>query len=86
MTWGWERGKFWPCQGKRDGTKVGMHGGVGDAVSGDDNGIGEPDDETGGNDEVGWMGKEISIYPIPPHFFMVEDLLRKDKSFRNIKV
>ena len=27
-------------------------GGVGGAVSGDDNGIGEPDGETGGNDGV----------------------------------
>ena len=40
-----------------------MHGGVGGAVVGDDDGIGEPDGETGGDDGVGWMGQIICIYP-----------------------
>ena len=43
-----------------------MHGGVGGAVSEDDDGIGEPDGETGGDDGVGWMGQVISIYPYVP--------------------
>ena len=38
MTWGKERSKFWPYQGKRDDTEVGMHGDVGSAGSGD-NGV-----------------------------------------------
>jgi len=33
-----------------------MHGGVGGAVSGDNNVLGEPDGKTGGDDGVGWMG------------------------------
>ena len=41
MTWGKERNKLGPCQDKREGTEVGIHGGVGGAVSGDDYGIGE---------------------------------------------
>ena len=48
------------------GAKVGIHGGVGGAVSGDDYGIGEADGETGGDDEVGWMGQVICIYPYVP--------------------
>ena len=40
-----------PCQDKRDGTEVGMHGG---AISGDDDGIGEPDGETRGDDVGRW--------------------------------
>jgi hypothetical protein len=39
------------------------HGG---AVSGDDDGIGEPDEETGGDDGVGWAEQVISIYPYVP--------------------
>ena len=34
----------------RYGTAVGIHGGVGGAVSGGDDGIGEPDRETGGDE------------------------------------
>ena len=30
--------------------------GVGGAVSADEDGIGEPDGETGGDDGVGWIG------------------------------
>ena len=33
---------------------VGQNGGVSDTVSGDDDVIGEPDGETGGDDGVGW--------------------------------
>ena len=55
-----------PCQDKREGTEVGIHGGVSDAVSGDDDGIGEADGETGGDDGVGWMGQVICIYPYVP--------------------
>ena len=61
-----ERSKFGPCQGKRDDTEVGMHGGVGGAVSEDDDGISEPDGETGGDGTVGWMGQVICIYPYVP--------------------
>jgi hypothetical protein len=53
LTWGKERSKFWPFQVKRNGAEVGRHGGVGGAVSGDDDVIGEPDVETEGDDGVG---------------------------------
>jgi hypothetical protein len=43
-----------------------MHGGLGDTVSGDDNGISEPNGETGGDDGVGCMGQVICIYPYVP--------------------
>ena len=36
--------------------EVGIHGGVGGAVSGDDDVIGEPDSETGGDDGAGCVG------------------------------
>jgi hypothetical protein len=36
--------------------EVGIHGSGGDAISVDDDDIGEPDGETGGFDEVGPMG------------------------------
>ena len=63
-----------PCQDKREGSEVGIHGGVGGAVSGDDDGIGEADGETGEDGGVGWMGQVICIYrrgrnagyPAPP--------------------
>ena len=56
MTGGKERSKLGPCQDKRDGTEVGIQGGVGGAVLGDDDVIGEPDGETGGDDREldGW--------------------------------
>jgi len=63
---GKERSKLGPCQGKRDGTEVGIHGGVGGAVSGDDDGIGGPNGNAGGDDGVGWMGQVICIYPYVP--------------------
>jgi hypothetical protein len=40
-----------------------LHRGVVGAVSEDDDVLGEPDSETGGDDGVGWMGQVISIYP-----------------------
>jgi hypothetical protein len=48
-----------------------MHGGVDGAVSGDDDVIGEPDGETGGDDGVGWMGQVICIYPYVPLIHIV---------------
>ncbi len=39
---------------------------VGGAVCGGDDGIGEPDGETGGDDRVGWIGQVICIYPYVP--------------------
>jgi hypothetical protein len=56
LTWVKERSKLGPSKDKRDGTEVGMHGGVGGAISGYDDGIDEPDGETRGYDGVGWMG------------------------------
>ena len=69
MTWGMDRSKLGPCQCKRDGTEVWMRGGVGGAVSGDDDGIGDSDRENGGDDGIGWMGQVISIYPYVPLMF-----------------
>ena len=66
MTWGKERSKLRPYQGKQEGAEVGIHVCVGGVVSGDDDGIDEPDGETGGDDAVGWMGQVISIYPYVP--------------------
>jgi hypothetical protein len=43
-----------------------VHRGVVGAVSEDDDVLGEPDGETGGDDGVGWMGQVISIYPYVP--------------------
>ena len=60
------RDKLGPCQNKRDSTEVGIHGGAGGMVFGDDDAIGEPDSETGGDDGVGWMVKVICIYPYFP--------------------
>ena len=48
------------------GAEVGIHGGVGGAVSEDDHLIGEPDVVTGGDDGVGYMGQVIYIYPYVP--------------------
>jgi len=55
-----------PCKDRRNGAEVGIHRGVGSAVSGDDDVLGEPDGETGGDDGVGWMGQVICIYPYVP--------------------
>jgi hypothetical protein len=54
LTWGKERSKLGPCQGKQDGREVRTLGGVGSAISGDDNDIGELNGETGGDNGVGW--------------------------------
>ena len=60
-----------PYLDKRDGTEVGMHGCIDGAVSVDDEGIDEPDGETGGDDGVGWMGQVIYIYPyVPINFYL----------------
>ena len=48
------------------GAEVGIHGGVGGAVSGDDSVLGEPDGESGGDGGVGCMGQVICIYPYVP--------------------
>jgi hypothetical protein len=48
------------------GAEVGIHGGVGGALSGNDNVIGEPDAETGGDDGVGCVGQVICIYLYVP--------------------
>ena len=45
-----------PCQGKQDGMEVRTHGGVGGAISGDDNDIGELNGEIGGDDGAVWIG------------------------------
>ena len=66
MTWGRERSNLEPCQGKRDGTEVGIHEGIGGVVSRDDDVIGKPDGETGRDDGAGWMGQVICIYPYIP--------------------
>jgi hypothetical protein len=47
LEWAEEGDKLGPCQDKRDGTEVGIHGGVGGAVSGDDDGIGVNGSESG---------------------------------------
>ena len=52
------------------GAEVGIHGGVGGAVSGDDDVLGEPDGQTGGDDGVGCMGQVICIYPYVPVTFL----------------
>jgi hypothetical protein len=49
-----------------EGTEVGIHEGVGGALSGDDNVIGEPDAETGADAGVGCVGQVICIYPYVP--------------------
>lgn len=46
--------------------EVGIHGGVGGAVSGNDDVAGEPDGESGGDGGVGCVGQVICIYPYVP--------------------
>jgi hypothetical protein len=59
-----------PSLTRRDGS-LGHRGVVG-AVSEDDDVLGEPDGETGGDDGVGWMGQVISIYPYVPSHLMIQ--------------
>ena len=59
--------------------EVGRHGGVGGAVSGDDDLIGEPDGETGGNDGGVWIRKIISFYPYAPRMFFSGTNLRESR-------
>jgi len=55
------------------GAEVGIHGGVGGAVSGDDYVIGETDGETEGDDGVGCLGQVICIDPyVPLKFSLVK--------------
>ena len=61
MTWGKGSSKFGPCQDKRDGTEIGIHGGTGGAVCGDDDFISRSDGETGGDDGVGSQSNEGRI-------------------------
>jgi len=68
-------GKLGPCQGKRDGTEVGMHGGASGAVSGDDNGIGELVGKTDGDDRVRWMGQVVCINPYVFHMLIQIEFL-----------
>lgn len=44
------------------GAKVGIHGGVAGAVSGNDDVAGQPDEEIEGIDGVGWVRQVICIY------------------------
>ena len=58
-------------EGKEDilsggGAEVGIQGGVGGAVSGEDNVIGEPDAGTGRDGGVGCVGQVICISPYLP--------------------
>jgi len=48
------------------GAKVGIQGGVGGTVSGDDNVIGEPGAGTGRDGGVGCVGQVICISPYIP--------------------
>jgi hypothetical protein len=48
------------------GAQVGIFEDVGGVVSGDDNIIGKPDGETGGDDGVGFEGQIIFIIPLRP--------------------
>ena len=68
-----------PCQGMRDGEEVGIHRGVGGAVTGDDDLIGEPDGETGGEGAVLWIRQIISFYPYVPRMFFSGTNLRESR-------
>jgi hypothetical protein len=50
-----------------DSAEVGIHGGVGGAVSGNDDVAGEPDGESGGDGEVGWLERVIPLCPYVPN-------------------
>ena len=49
-------------------------GGVGGAVSEDDEGVYEPDSKTGGDDGVRWMGQVVCIYSYVPLNFTLRCL------------
>ena len=53
MTEGKERSKLRPSKDKQNGTEVWVHRGFIGAVSEDDDVLGEPDGETGGDEGVG---------------------------------
>ena len=46
--------------------EVGIHGGVGGAVSGNDAVVGEPDGESGGDGGAGWLERVIPLCPYVP--------------------
>ncbi len=52
--------------------EVVIHGGVGGAVSGNDDDAGEPDGESGGDGGVGWFERVIPLCPYVPNpsFFL----------------
>ena len=52
--------------------KIGIHEGTGGMVSGDDDGIVEPNGQAGRDDGVGWMGQVICIYPYVPSYVSEE--------------
>ena len=47
-----------------------IHGGVGGAVSGNDNVAGEPDSESGGDGGVEWLKRIIPLCPYVPLLFI----------------
>ena len=47
--------------------EVVIHGGVGGAVSGNDDAAGEPDGESGGDGGVGWLERVIPLCPYVPN-------------------
>ena len=49
-----------------DSAEVGIHGGVGGAVSGNDDVAGEPDRESGGDGGVEWLERVIPFCPYIP--------------------
>jgi len=55
---GWEEGNL-----SGGDAAAGIHGGVGVAVSGGDDVVGEADGKAGGGDGVGCVGQVISLYP-----------------------
>ena len=59
--------------------EIGIHAGVGGAVSGGHDGIGEPDGETGGYDTVVWIRQIICIYPYVPRMFFPGTNLRESR-------
>ena len=50
--------------------EVGIHGGVGGAISGNDDVAGEPDDASGADGGVGWLERVIPLCPYVPLVFV----------------
>lgn len=51
--------------------KVGIHGGVGGAVSENDDVAGEPDDASGADGGVGWLEQAIPLCPYVPCLLLI---------------